>query len=280
MNDSINGAMNTTVNRSALAPHIARSSLVAVMVGAVLLVSGCKTNSAGGGGDAPSTPSQSGGSSGTPLPNTSGTSAPATPSTSSGSTASLPTSGAESAAGMPAAGSAAPPAGGEVGSAGTSGTSGRAQTPEERRVAIDKRLDDSLGTFDSEIRKEQERNAQERDARNAANAGTAQTETGTDTEEQDDDLESGSAGTERAGDDKKDRQSRPGDLKSEKDRKKADGGSAGPQGTSGSAASEVPDGSDDDVVARRLRKAAEAETDPELKEKLWKEYIEYKKGAK
>jgi hypothetical protein len=33
-------------------------------------------------------------------------------------------------------------------------------------------------------------------------------------------------------------------------------------------------------VARRLRKAAEAETDPELKEKLWKEYIEYKKNSK
>jgi len=41
----------------------------------------------------------------------------------------------------------------------------------------------------------------------------------------------------------------------------------------------IPDGSDDDVVARRLRKAAEQETDPELKEKLWQEYIEYKKSA-
>jgi hypothetical protein len=28
-----------------------------------------------------------------------------------------------------------------------------------------------------------------------------------------------------------------------------------------------------------LRKAAEQETDPELKEKLWKEYTEYKKNA-
>src|SRR6186713_258432 len=39
-----------------------------------------------------------------------------------------------------------------------------------------------------------------------------------------------------------------------------------------------PAGSNDDIVARRLRKAAEQETDPELKEKLWKEYIEYKKN--
>ena len=42
----------------------------------------------------------------------------------------------------------------------------------------------------------------------------------------------------------------------------------------------IPSGDDDDIVARRLRRAAEQETDPELKEKLWKEYIEYKKNSK
>ena len=35
---------------------------------------------------------------------------------------------------------------------------------------------------------------------------------------------------------------------------------------------------DDDIVARQLREAAEKETDPVLKEKLWKEYEEYKKS--
>ena len=39
------------------------------------------------------------------------------------------------------------------------------------------------------------------------------------------------------------------------------------------------DGHDDDIVARQLREAAERETDPELKEKLWKEYEDYKKGV-
>jgi hypothetical protein len=38
-------------------------------------------------------------------------------------------------------------------------------------------------------------------------------------------------------------------------------------------------GEDDDIVARQLREAAENETDPELKEKLWKEYEEYKKNT-
>jgi hypothetical protein len=43
-----------------------------------------------------------------------------------------------------------------------------------------------------------------------------------------------------------------------------------------------PDSSsqDDDIVARQLREAAEKEPDPVLKEKLWKEYEEYKKSRR
>jgi len=41
----------------------------------------------------------------------------------------------------------------------------------------------------------------------------------------------------------------------------------------------TPGGSDDDVVARQLREAAENETDPELKKKLWEEYRKYKAGT-
>jgi hypothetical protein len=39
------------------------------------------------------------------------------------------------------------------------------------------------------------------------------------------------------------------------------------------------DGHDDDIVARQLREAAEKETDPELKAKLWKEYEDYKRES-
>ena len=50
-----------------------------------------------------------------------------------------------------------------------------------------------------------------------------------------------------------------------------------------SSASSGPSGQDtlaidDDIVARQLREAAEKETDPELKEKLWEEYRKYKAG--
>ena len=37
-----------------------------------------------------------------------------------------------------------------------------------------------------------------------------------------------------------------------------------------------PQAGDDDIVARQLREAAERETDPVLREKLWAEYRNYK----
>jgi hypothetical protein len=60
-----------------------------------------------------------------------------------------------------------------------------------------------------------------------------------------------------------------------------DGGPPSP-GDQDQTASRVPpdvgDGSDDDVVARQIRKAAESEPDPELRERLWEEYRKYKEG--
>lgn len=41
---------------------------------------------------------------------------------------------------------------------------------------------------------------------------------------------------------------------------------------------DIPDGKDDDVVARQLREAAMNEGDPVLREKLWDEYRKYKGG--
>ena len=48
--------------------------------------------------------------------------------------------------------------------------------------------------------------------------------------------------------------------------------------TSAEGADQTVADQDDDIVARQLREAAEKETDPALKEKLWKEYYDYKKG--
>ena len=53
-------------------------------------------------------------------------------------------------------------------------------------------------------------------------------------------------------------------------------GNAGEEASSTTQTADIPSGDDDDVVARQLREAAEAETDPEVKEKLWEEYRKYK----
>jgi hypothetical protein len=50
-------------------------------------------------------------------------------------------------------------------------------------------------------------------------------------------------------------------------------------GGNGATAQKVSPGSDNDIVARRLRKAAEQETDPTVKARLWKEYAEYEQAT-
>ena len=49
-------------------------------------------------------------------------------------------------------------------------------------------------------------------------------------------------------------------------------------GGNGATAPKITAGSDNDIVARRLRKAAEQETNPTLRAKLWKEYTDYRQG--
>ena len=55
-------------------------------------------------------------------------------------------------------------------------------------------------------------------------------------------------------------------------------GAAGGRGASGGIPADIPDGQDDDIVARQIREAAMKETDPELRAALWEEYRRYKKG--
>jgi len=232
-----------------------------LLVSALLLSAGCASS--------PSTPSASRGQEGG-----TGGALPAA--------ATQPAPASTGAAGDPVSGDAAP-AGGGPGAVAAAGANGPGQTSEERQAAIDKRLNDSLGSFDAELRTEQQRVAQERDARRAAAAGSATVEG----QGADKSAESpGTASTEAPPEDtdkpgasgRHPGRARPrdpsGDLKSEKAGKTPDDNAG-----NGASAREIPDGSDDDVVARRLRQAAQQETDPELKEKLWQEYIDYKKNA-
>ena len=54
--------------------------------------------------------------------------------------------------------------------------------------------------------------------------------------------------------------------------------SASGGGGNGATAQKATPGSDNDIVARRLRKAAEQETNPTVRAKLWKEYADYRQG--
>jgi hypothetical protein len=172
-------------------------------------------------------------------------------------------------------------------------------TPDERRGQIDRRFDETFAVFDERMRKEQETISQER----AGRAGSAGAVGGTGTAEEQasgagataaegegeqgtgeegageegagsegsEGGESGTAGDEGAGDQQGTGQQGGG----------SGVGGGGPKGGGGPGGvpADIPDGRDDDIVARQLREAAMKETDPELRERLWDEYRKYKQGT-
>jgi hypothetical protein len=155
----------------------------------------------------------------------------------------------------------------------------REQTPAEATSALDAKLGAGLGEFDQRLLVEQERVKAKASKSAGAGAGgggggagagsgtTAAGAGGGTARETATGPSSGASGS--ASDGSRERPA-PG----------AAGGPGGGQTTASSAPPDIPDGSDDDVVARQLREAAETETDPELKKKLWEEYRKYKKGTR
>jgi hypothetical protein len=143
----------------------------------------------------------------------------------------------------------------------------RGTTPQEHRDRAQNRLDRSLAGFDERLKREQDAIAaaaeQQAEAERAAAAGAASM----------DGFEEGlgepgqppPAGSAAGDDDEA--------LPSERM------GGAGDRPDLPVPA-DIPDGQDDDIVARQLREAAENETDPELREKLWEEYRAYKASTR
>lgn len=146
------------------------------------------------------------------------------------------------------------------------------QTLDEQLAGLDAELFAGLGEFDEMLLREQERVRAAAPMTDAAgDAGMSEGADGTDGTD-------GAEGTEGA----------EGESATESqggtDARSSNGGGAGPgsrrPGGKPGTPADIPDGSDDDVVARQLREAAEKETDPELKKKLWEEYRKYKKGTR
>lgn len=134
-------------------------------------------------------------------------------------------------------------------------------------AGLDKSLSDALGEFDGKLLQEQERLAA-RVPKQREGGGTGYGADGP----------PGPAGSGGI--------SGPGYGGQEGDSRAGAGGYEQPGSVVSGGGKPAPDSgrstidSDDDIVARQLREAAEKETDPALKEKLWQEYRKYKEGSR
>jgi hypothetical protein len=159
------------------------------------------------------------------------------------------------------------------------------QIPEEQTTgevaALDRQLNASLNEFDAKLLKEMDEirdgSAEKmRDlAQEAAEAAKRLREEGVDVDTSGSESSEGSEEEAAQGREK---------TQTEQDAKGSKSASTDSSRPGGKGAGRAEPGraryEDDDIVARQLREAAENETDPELKEKLWKEYDEYKKNQR
>lgn len=177
---------------------------------------------------------------------------------------------------------AAVPGGSSAGSKASPGVPSAATSAEEV-AALDAKLSGSLADFDA-LLLEEARKARVRTPTRASAAGLATgsgggangrgtSQSGRDGGKEKDATASSPQKTDTASSDTTPRS--PGG--------RIEGADAGVTGAPGAAAPPPPDvgdGRDDDIVARQIRRAAELETDPELRKKLWDEYRKYKEGTK
>lgn len=156
-----------------------------------------------------------------------------------------------------------------------------AEEPETEQERLDREFAASLEEFDSVIldhhRKVEDKMA-ERSAAGEAKASTHRTAAaeaeallrsmGVETGEGQEGSTTETAGQASGGEQAQGSQGRDPEVA---------GGTSSGEGTPGGGGSRAPR-EDEDVVARQLREAAEKETDPVLREKLWKEYEAYLEG--
>jgi hypothetical protein len=155
----------------------------------------------------------------------------------------------------------------------------------EQIAAAVSEFDKSLGDFDEKLLREQDRVKARRPQASAGDSGGgdgSDSGSGTGSGAEAGESENGATEGEQSGDQSEGQSNEQGGEQSNEQGSGASSG--GDQDASGSrggssrssAPPDTPDGHDDDVIARQLREAAEKETDPELKRKLWEEYKRYK----
>ena len=158
------------------------------------------------------------------------------------------------------------------------------QTIAERTATMEGELNSELGEFDELLLREQERVRASAPRSEAGSVASGQGEGDGRGEAGSGETASGETGSGEAGSDADRGQTgervERGDSAGTGDQPPTGAGGPGTQTAAKSQPADIPDGSDDDVVARQLREAAEKETDPELKKKLWEEYRKYKRGTR
>jgi len=149
----------------------------------------------------------------------------------------------------------------------------KGQTPEERAAELERVLNGSMVVFDGELMEAQQRaRAARRGDAESASEGSTQTDTGGIP-----DTGSDEAGQAPAGEGPE--YGQEGDEEPRFIPRRPETVGAPGQDQNAAIPEDIPDGNDDDIVARQLREAAMAETDPALREKLWDEYRRYKQGT-
>ncbi len=151
------------------------------------------------------------------------------------------------------------------------------QTDTDKIAALEKDFNASLGEFDEMLLKEQESIAQKIPRQQSGHTSSGSTTHGNTQEN----TNSGVS------------EKQQGQISHNGDRKggsQAQSGVGSNSGTGTGRTNQTPlpptagkkdlSKSDDDIVAKQLREAAEQETDPEVKAKLWEEYHKYKEGIR
>lgn len=181
---------------------------------------------------------------------------------------------------------------------------GQGETDAERVANMDAELGSSLSDFDQMLLREQQELARKEKARTAGTdsrssaegrqgtAGDASAEGAESSGEEDSQgvgepsegsgesasTETGEEGAQGSADEEA-ASEKGGDRSTGEDQVAAakDSEAGGVSKDKSAVPADIPDGKDDDIVARQLREAAEKEQDPELREKLWDEYRKYKR---
>ncbi len=163
------------------------------------------------------------------------------------------------------------------------------RTAEESVAAMDAELMSGLGQYDEMLLEEQRKIASRSPVRSQSGGwgrqsdreggemSGAQGEPGEGRESSSRESESGTEAAEEEYGEEQENERTEGQQRSEQTRTRTSRASAGDaRNTKYEPPEDIPDGSDDDVVARQIREAAEKEKDPKLREKLWEEYRRYK----